>query len=425
MDNLLSRMGEKDHKIGKFNIKKLGMSLKAYILSHKATDNQKKEYLDRMSIKRKEEDITVSVEMEDIERFLKLGEDEMDFANPITDWAEEVAEHEERILKASKGVEGMFLEEVHLDKLEGNEDFGIDSDIQDFQWSNETKMVEELAELFFSVDLDDVGQSYKDFNFIKMMPLENQFWLDIVSMVEAEPKGPSILNKLNNGMTLTDNDYLMSQSAFFISICVGKNLFSSKQSKLTSQAESSMGTSTRDPIVSEEDIESHIRDLTKKIREIDESLSVVTGFAKEFLEKKKTELDVQLKAYQDNTVDHIIPDLNYYVFMDTLLRKLKEDGIYDKTDQSSELEVLSTLLISDVIESSLVMNRNKMLSDNDMNNIRVRIWDRVVNTSFIRHISNAMNTGIELVIKGKDVYEHYPKYSSRTIEISINNVDPK
>jgi len=413
MKNLLSRMSGNDHVIGNYSTKALRDSFTSYLLQKRGSSLQKQDFLRKVAKSHEVSSQMIEVTDEDVSRFLETTERHTDFSKPLESWAEEVEEH----IRLNEKEE-QFLEEVDMDDKISQEE-ALDS-LDEFMMSGTNAIIEEVAEMFFSVDLDDSAISYKDFSMLRLMPLENSFWEDTIKVLESETQGKLLLDCMVSGESIPENLHLLSHANFILSIVTRQNLFPDPNGRLSSHAETLMSSSTRDPLVSPEDVKAHVEKLKSNIREVEESWQLFTPIVKEVMGRKKQEWEMQLEAYTRKSSSPTIPLVNYFVFMDTLLRVLKEAGLYDKTDQSSELEVLTTLLLSDVMEGTLKRHRNKLIADNEMLEIKNRLWDRIVTSQLIRTISESLSVGITLYIDKEVAFDHSPKMSLEEVEVYVS-----
>jgi hypothetical protein len=416
--DVLSRAANKDQDIGVYSLSQLSNNLRSYIVSSEGSRAAQAEDLMSKVAGLEESNRVVEVDEADLEAILSFGEDQ--FANPAEefDWADDgqeewekahpeetfVGQHEKVVRDQPK-----FLDQTEEDVLE------------DLQWSGTAELSENLAELFFDLDMDDSGISTRNFEILRQMPNENQYWLDLINTVKSETYGHSILESVWKQAPVKEEAFLVSHGAFFLSLITQRNLYSSGGGRSPSETEVSLSMSTRDPMVAKEDIQTHKIELHSKISDIDNSISTAQGYVLELLKKKKGELEVQLRAYEDNSSDFYDESIRYYDFMSQLLGKLREGGWYDKTEYSTELDTLVTLLLSDVLESSIERNKFKQISDSDLMTIRSRIWDRLYSSSLVRYISKALNISISVHKDGIKTYESIIPLSPATISLSFSS----
>jgi hypothetical protein len=413
--DVLSRMQEVDLEVGNFNFSQMGKNLKHYILLHMASKVQLMAYKKGESEKAKLDTYETNISDEEVAGLLELGETGIGVDLTMLDWAEEVQEFDDR-----KNTGNAFLESMKLDERDTTDVQSMDEELEDVQWQSDTKAIESMAEMFFELDMDEYNLSEQDFETIIQMPVENQYWLDVTTMSKSETSGQEILESICRGVKVNEDSFLISHCAFFVSLAARENVYSKHRKPPSSQLEQSISMSTRDPMVAKEDIDHHLEDLRRKLSEINESMKICQGYVREILSKKRDELLAQIEAYDNNADEVYTDEINYYEFMDRLIRELKEKKIWDKTDQSSELEVLATLLISDVIESTIEKNRVKMISDLDLNSVRSRIWDRVFSGVLVRHIANAFSLSIEVWKGDKSLYCHVPRLSLDDIDLKFD-----
>jgi hypothetical protein len=406
MQNLLSRMSDQDIIMGKYSFKDIGDCISRRVLLTKAKEIQREAYMENLMNEMREASKVTSILPEEMEEMLN-------FEMPLSD----------QILDIGKWASVMVLEEDTNDswadivELEGEGESlrGEEEEIEDMEWKIEDSVLEEIADMFFRADLDDMNIEYTEFELMKDMPSENSFWDDIIKMCESESDGREIINSIINSELTRPNLKLLSQSAFYFSLSLNKNLYPVPHEQLTSEHESMMSRETSERIYSKEDLESRIKELEQEISQISDVLEGLPDVPKKILQTQLDIKNMRLSSLRGLDSDVIHGSMNYWSFMDQIIRILKANEVWDKSDQSSDLETLITLLLSQCLESSVQNARLKFISENELNSIRTRVWDRVVSTSLMRFLSSSFSLKSTFKHQGKVIYEFEPKFSSKEV----------
>jgi hypothetical protein len=412
MQDILDRSADGDVSLGIYGTQMLSRSLTGFIFQARAKEMQKELFLNRQRKLNVDSSLEMGVHDEQVEEFMKLADRETDFSKPLMSWADEMEEH----IRLNQPEE-RFMDEY--DAPEATEDFLDETMIKDEFWTADSELLREISELFYSHDIDAsiVGTGGSDLN--KIMPLENEFWLDTLLVVESEPQGKECIEKLLNGGTFTSQDRLLSHAAFVMSLVTKSNLYPSTEGRLTFEQETILSSSTKEPLSSPEDVIKHIMKLKQTLKEIEESWSSAGPIVQDMLDSKRKITVMQLEAYERNEESYRISGINYYRFMGILLQCLRKEEVYDKSYQSTDLESLVTLLISDVLEFWASKYRSKEMSEKEFNDIRSRIWDRIISESLVRWVAESMNVGLVLEVSGGIIFSHYPKFSNKEITLEI------
>lgn len=410
MSNLLSRMSEQDHELGIYSLKALGQSLMNYIMLSKSHRDQQDAYLEMMAKKKIEGEVVYDIDEKDFADMIGFEEPMTELFSTVESWAEAV-EKEEGDSESRK-----------LRKLDGSSDELeiTETDLEEEEWTMDNRLVEEISDLFFTTDLEDYNVSYMEFDLLKSMPLENLFWNEIVLMSRSESCGEKVLMCMTENRKPSSRDGFLSHVAFYFSLACMQNLYKPETRDSPSESDIGLVTSTKDPILTGEDAEKHLEELERTISQIDDVLEGLPEGPREILRKKRKELVLQREAYQNMSEDTIYPEIQYWDFMDSLIRQLKEHEIWDKSALTSDLEALVTLLLSQCLEESVSMNRMRMIADSDLNQMRVRIWDRMVSTNLMRYITLAFSLSAGFKYKGKMLYECDAKIISKSIDFVFN-----
>jgi len=406
MSNLLSRMSEQDHELGIYSLKALGQSLNNYIMLSRSHKDQQDAYLEMIAKKKIEGEIVYDIDESDFQNMLSFEEPSTDLFSMVESWAEAVEDEDNGNRKSKmREVQGS---EDHLEITE--------ADLEEAEWTMDNRLVEEIADLFFTTDLEDFNISYMEFDLLKSMPLENLFWNEIILMAQSETQGHHVIEMMSQNKKPSKCKGFLSHVAFYFSLALNQNLYKAETNDSPSESDVGLVTSTKDPILSGEDAEKHLNELETTISQIDDVLEGLPEGPREILRKKRKELVLQREAYQNMSEDTIFPDIQYWDFMDSLIRQLKEHDIWDKSALTSDLESLVTLLLSQCLEESIAMNRMRMIADSDLNQMRVRIWDRMVSTNLMRYITLSFSLSAGYKYKGRLLYEYDAKIISKSID---------
>lgn len=413
MLNLLSRMGENDVILGKYSMRELGECINRRVVLTKAKEIQKEAYMENLMNEMRESSKTTNINPEEMEEMLNF---EVPMSEQISDlgkWAS--------VMVLEDDSKESWADIVELEESE-NVNGGDDEEIEEAEWKIEDSILEEISDMFFKADLEDMNIEYSEFELMKDMPEENSFWDDIIKMCESESDGPEILDSIMSAELKRPDMRLLSQSAFYFSLALRKNLYPIPQDQMTSEQESLMSRETSEKIYSKELLQSKIEELESEISQISDVLEGLPEVAKKIL---KDQLDIKMMRLSglrglDNDILH--DNLNYWSFMDQIIRILKENEIWDKTDQSSDLETLITLLLSQCLESSVQNARLKFISENELNSIRTRVWDRIVSTTLMRLISSSFSLSTEFLLDGRVLFEYEPKFSSKSVTFRLRNL---
>jgi hypothetical protein len=414
MSSIISRMGVDEYTLSHFSLQALKKSLKSYIISREASKLQKLDH----EKKGKEDERNALAELdfneEDVENLRAFAEGEEDdkLGNSYVDALASRFAHDD------VEDEPMLEDESIADRDEEWDDDPFDS-LNDANWDVSKERLESIAYLLYEEGEGDAYEELSQFEAQREMPKENVFWSDLLDLVKAEKDGESIIASICGGTAVSSGKSLLSHAAFFISLVCDQNVFSDHVKSLSTDTEKTVSMSSRDPIVNEDDIPRHIEGLHQKISSLANTIPSVEGYVKALLERKKEELEIQLEGYESQDLNQPMEEISYYEYMSSLLLALKTQSIYDKSDQTSDLEIQSTMLISHVLETSIAKNKYKQISDSDLSLMRSRIWDRVFSPSFNRFMSIGLSCVIEVKKENKRVCIYMPRGSLNEVTVEL------
>jgi hypothetical protein len=414
MSSIISRMDIDEFVIANYSLASLKKCFSDLVYRREATKTQQLERLLKKEQDEREALVDLDFDEDDLLDLQDFADGE--FGNQGDDIYIDTLEKNFR--REEESEEDILDDE---DEHDQDEDMGtkVEETFEDGNWEVSKEKLESIAYLLYEDTSAGEEEELSFFESQRQMPSENMFWSDVLEVVKAEQGGERILSSFCQTGEVASDLSLISHAAFFVSLMAGKNLFSDYVKLLSPEVEKSVSMSSRDPVVSEQDSSAHIVSLHQKISDLENTIPTVDGYVQNLLIKKKEELIVQLESYEERDRIYQPVEISYYEYMSCLLEVLKKEGIYDKSDQSSDLEIQSTMLIGFVLESAIARNKYKQVSDSDLSVMRTRIWDRVFSSSFNRFISIGLSCTVEVKKNGERVCIYMPRGSDLEVIVEL------
>jgi len=413
--SILNRILDTDVEKNGLSIRGMRENLRNYILMRKATQDQKNIFFENKLKEMKEESESFLVSEKEIDELLGFSEPFEEQIKGITSWADEVIQD---IDDSEKGKLRENIFQQYPEDFEHHEDNEMDLEGNFDSIDQERDTLEEIQDLLFETDLDEMGMKHLEFSLLKGMPIENSFWADLIATCISERDGDEVLNHvLNNDKTVTDLR-LMGPSGVFFSLLLNQNLYKEHSPPLSISTQRALSRASSRKLISKEEMEALIFKTSREISEIDSVLEGLPEVPKQILINKRNELELLLRSFSNLDKDDIFPQVDYWEFMNILIPLLRKENVWEKTYMTSDLEGLTTLLIGDIIEGCKSQARMKIISELEFNSVTMRIWDRVISTLFLRALSWAFGLSISFLVHGETKFTHEPKFLNKDITIN-------
>jgi len=388
--------------------------IKRHIMTNEATKLQQIKNIVSMSKKEVEALKDIEINESEFESFMHFGEDESDSLLIST----KLHSMFSRFIDDDEQEEHLHDVETSEDKLDVHE--GEDEELAKASgWDVSRESIETAMAMFTDQHPDDERQDLANFEMMRLMPKENQFWADLVSVVKAERDGPKIIEAICKDSSPDKGLSLLSHAAFFMSLVAKQNLFHDAVADLPQDVESSVSMSTREIDKDDENFVIVQQTLQKKISDLLNAIPNTEGYVKELLTKKLNDLQLQLDAYETEAEKHEAVEVSYYEYMAELLVQLAKENMFNASDKTHELESQSVMLISHVLSVAIELNKFHQVSDSDLASMRIRMWDRVFTPAFNRYISIGLRCYIEVRKNGQRVCAHMPGFPEKHIIVDL------